>query len=383
MPKADWLRQEYMPKCGEKEKEQTKMDFADKRIVLICDETSDSRGRCVFAVLFKTVTPTDQQKVALASCSFLEKANGTTCCQAIIDTIQKYDISYENIDGLVSDSARYMGTCFTAMQVVIGNDLIHYQCWAHKINLIGDVFMKELPELNMLVSKVKMVFLHGRKIKHAYASFLRENYEDLPAVLFPSPVITRWNTWFKSVKYLGTYLDALVHFLTEYDEKNASAITVCEMFENELQSMLPKAQVLFVSEICQPFIDLIEVLEGSKYPFAHLLWDKLESLTQSLKRNANGSFPEKTTQFLAGFKNANKKALTVTNLTSASQKGLQKLIHHMKPCDANKLYKDAGTLFNPAIAGQHLLVSLDFSFCRYVTCILCTQLRPTVPISKY
>ncbi|CAH0719244.1 unnamed protein product, partial [Brenthis ino] len=36
-----------------------------------------------------------------------------------------------------------------------GAHILHYQCWAHKVNLIGDVYINEFKELNMFTANVK------------------------------------------------------------------------------------------------------------------------------------------------------------------------------------------------------------------------------------
>lgn len=357
MPCGNTLRRTYVSVCGDEERERIRDAFADKHIVIIADETCDIKGRCVFAILFRTSTATSQQQVSLVSVSFLDKANGTTCSQAIIEAIQKYGIQYGNVDGLVSDSARYMGTCFGGLQVLVGEHLVHYQCWAHKINLIGDVFMKELSQLNTLVTKLKMVFLHGRTIKSAYLSFLKENYADLRPLLFPNPVITRWNSWFKSVSYLGNYIDAIILFLHQYENKNGSADIVCGMFEDVNVAFMLKTQCVFIAEICEPIMKLLSTLEGSLYPYAHLIWDQLQSLSANLKRYSEGVFPPKTNEQLTKITSLANRAKVTANLKESCQKGHTKLMLHMRPGTANDIYKEAGQLFNPAIAGQTVRVN--------------------------
>ncbi|KAJ8879935.1 hypothetical protein PR048_020556 [Dryococelus australis] len=88
--------------------------------------------RCVYAVLFRTVTASSAHNVYLASCSFLNKANGTTSSQAILDTLNKF-ISF----GIVSDSALYMGACFEVLKTYLRGTAYSFQmlgtqsksCW--------------------------------------------------------------------------------------------------------------------------------------------------------------------------------------------------------------------------------------------------------------
>lgn len=203
LPSGDALRRKYVPIYGNSEKESVKQQLRNKPVVIVADETSDKQGRCVFAVLLKTITPELEQACYLAAVNFLDTANSSSCSQAIIDTLKEYEIDYSQVKGLVSDSARYMGACFGLLKVLLGDNILHYQCWAHKVNLVGDVFLKEFKELNSIVAKTKSAFLHSRKMKSAYLNFLNDKAPHLAAKLYPEPVITRWNSWFKSVIYLN------------------------------------------------------------------------------------------------------------------------------------------------------------------------------------
>lgn len=355
LPSSDRLQRVYVSECGNEHKEQIREFVKDLPIVVVADETSDKNGRCVFAVLFRTVAAWSEQKVYLASCNFLDAANKTTCSQAIIDTLKEYNVSYENVIALVSDSAPYMTACFNALKILIGDHIIHLQCWAHKMNLVGDVFMKELKELNFTVSKVKIAFLHSRKMKAAYLSFLEQSYPQLPKLLFPDPVITRWNSWFHCVQYLDSYLPAIVEFLKTWENKNTSVDLLLESFENKTTSDLIFLQCKFVSNICTNIVSLIKKLEGSKYPFAHLLWEELECIKTQLKRNGDGLFSQSTKDLIDKMQEKNKPHARDL-LKSAAQKSLLKLCTHTLPNATNIFLKELSENFNPAICGAKLSI---------------------------
>ncbi|KAJ8885731.1 hypothetical protein PR048_011931 [Dryococelus australis] len=188
LPGASTLRNNYVPACGEEMKLKVKAAFKDKPVVIVADETAGSKGS-----------------------------------QEMIDCIKEYDVVYNNILDLVSDSARYMGKCFQALQTIVGDHLLHFQCLAHKLNLVGDIFLKEFSSLNLLVSKLKMAFLHSRKMRNKYLSCIKESYPSLPSILFPAPVTTRWDLWFKALQYLNTYVDVRVDFLLTKLKRKATA----------------------------------------------------------------------------------------------------------------------------------------------------------------
>nr|CAD7452593.1 unnamed protein product [Timema tahoe] len=348
------LRQNFVQPIGEEMKLELKEKVQGVPIVIVVDETSDSRGRCVLAILFRTVAEAATQDVFLANCLFLDKATGSTVCQAINGSITQYGIEYKNILGLVSDSARYMETCFGALNVLAGDHLLHFQCWAHKVNLAGDIFMKELKALNQFVVKVKMAFLNTRKMKSAYVRFLQEEHADLPAILFPSPVVSRWNSWFHSVLYLNDYSDALIKFLGQYENNNASSEYLLEQQRDPVAWQSVKLQMVFVADSCKMFVELINKLEGSKFPFAHLLWHELEALMSVLKRLSNGNFSKRTRSLLGSITSVAKREELKQLLCGCAQKSAMKLAKHMAPCTTSNFFKAAGELFNPAIGAQSL-----------------------------
>ncbi|KAK9510984.1 hypothetical protein O3M35_005646 [Rhynocoris fuscipes] len=124
LPCADHLRRTYLPICGAEAKDEIKEMIKNKPIVIIVDETSDRKGRFIFAVLFKTVLPSSEQITVLASVNFLDTANATICCQTVVDTMTDYNVSYTNIVGLVSDSAPYMIACFSSLKILIGEHIL-------------------------------------------------------------------------------------------------------------------------------------------------------------------------------------------------------------------------------------------------------------------
>lgn len=105
LPTASWLRREYVPKCGEEMKANIRDNLSGKPVILLCDETTDSNGNCVFAVLIETLEGTSSQQLYLGSCSFLETANATTTSQAIMQTLSDLQIDFCNVRAICTDSA--------------------------------------------------------------------------------------------------------------------------------------------------------------------------------------------------------------------------------------------------------------------------------------
>lgn len=128
LPKSDQLRRKYIPIVGEKKVLELKEKVKGKDLSILCDETTDQGGNCVFNVLFRTIDGAGSQEVLLAASLVLDTANGKTCAQSVVDTLARYDVDYENCLTFVTDSARYMTLCFKTLEGLMGSHLVHIQC---------------------------------------------------------------------------------------------------------------------------------------------------------------------------------------------------------------------------------------------------------------
>lgn len=79
----------------------------------------------------------------------------------------------------------------------------------------------------------------------------------------------------------------------------------------------------------------IDHLEGSNYPFAHLLWEKLEDLKNTLVRYSDGYFRTKTSDIL--LEANDKKDAPKIMLQTAAKKSLEKLTKYMALNKTNDL----------------------------------------------
>ncbi|KAJ8890546.1 hypothetical protein PR048_010055 [Dryococelus australis] len=158
LPCIKTLRDAYVPRIKEAAEEQWKESTAGQDVAVLCDETADKQGQCIFVVLFKTLQATDQQTLLVAGVQVLENSNANECLQAILEILSKYEIDHTRVTAIVLDSARYTTKCVNSVQVVLSS-------------------------------------------------------EEKRLVLFPSPILTRWNSSFESVEYVNEYLEDLVAYL--------------------------------------------------------------------------------------------------------------------------------------------------------------------------
>lgn len=323
LPSASQIRKEYVPRWAEIAKKQMKEALADKPVVIFCDETTDRMGRCVFAVLIGTLEGSVVQQLYLGSCSFLPTANATICTQAIVDTLKDLEIQYANVFSMCTDSAPYMKKCADCLTTIIGEHMVPFTCWAHKFNLLGEIWQTNLTDLNTVVAKVKNIFRNSRKLKNQYKDYLVQHYPELSPNLYPIPVLTRWASWFRSVVYLAQYLDAILSFIQNEDKKSAQAQLLLD-FMTPATTDRVKIQAQFVSENCQLITEPILEFQTKEKPICHLLISRVESLKTKCNLIASGEFGVTVASMLLKL-TVTQKAAIVSELKSCGLKTVTKI----------------------------------------------------------
>ena len=96
------------------------------------------------------------------------------------------------------------------------------------------------------------------------------------AKFFPLPVLTRWGSWRISAEYLYEYVEDLAEYAKSLSE-DVRAINYFKKLSDE-DIKIVQAEAAFVMEYCSPVSKLLLLIEGSKYPLAHLLYPKVREL---------------------------------------------------------------------------------------------------------
>lgn len=346
LPCVKTLREKYVPQASQAHFDELCKEVLQQNVHILCDETTDRQGRCIFVVLFK-IHPDSliQPILRVAAVNILEKADATTCSQAINDCVRKYNVNFQNIQCLVSDSARYMTKCMSSLQVLFGNHVVHVQCWAHKLALVGNVFCCELRDVNEAVVKVKTAFLNTRKRRHHYAQYLTD-HSDKPANQFPMPVNTRWNSWFKAVFYLADYLLDILNFFRQDELKanNNSGINYLTALSDKEVSVI-LAECVFIKAHTEEIVNLLTKLEGSQYPTAHLLYGDLDHLKKSFQCCAEGIYSYVFETSMESLSTADK-AKVKQQCQNASVKAITKLQSLISTDPSRNIFTSINKLFS-------------------------------------
>jgi hypothetical protein len=234
-----------------------------------------------------------QMEVLTVDLVYLDLVNATTVSQAIIQTLVKYNVDFNNVSGFVTDNASYMTKAMGILGGLLPN-CVHMTCNAHILSLVGETWRKNFPDVDRLVACFKSIFVHYASRKQRYKQYLAEqtrvSADNVP--LPPVPVVTRWNSWFKTVSHHANYIEYYRGFVER--ELQVSAATNAL---TELNSLLDydgqvKLEVAFIAESTCKLVDLLIWFEG-RYVQIHSAYNKVMDLLAGISEKSEAmNIPE-------------------------------------------------------------------------------------------
>uniref|UniRef100_H3AKS8 DUF659 domain-containing protein n=1 Tax=Latimeria chalumnae TaxID=7897 RepID=H3AKS8_LATCH len=272
IPGRTQLTETYLPEVYLEEKENLKLMFKDKKIAVIFDECCDDEARSVLNVLFAPVDTV-----------FLDAVNHSTVSQAVVKAANEYQIDYESILVIDTDNASYMKKAFDSVFSTLFPNSIHITCLAHIVNLIGESFRKPFQLVDTFVRCFKNMFYNSGSRKAKYLRFmnqkLQEESPDAKASMPPSPVGTRWNSWFHAVQYHSKNFQFYKEFFNEECKSSSpvSVQTIQKMLNDPTKYALLKVQIAFLAKKCEQILSLNLAFESRK-PCTVKAFDLLEEL---------------------------------------------------------------------------------------------------------
>lgn len=354
LPNVKWLRQHYLPQIKKDYDENMKANIQGKKIVVQCDEATNRKGEAVFVNLFK-ILPNDtssEVKLLVSSVKNLSICNGDQCSKTILQTLNSFDVNFKNVVGITTDSAAYMNLCIRLLKELVNPNMIHIQCWAHKLDKVSQIFYNKLLRLNECVSKVKKLFKNTRKRKNRYLKFLTDKYsfsKQKKAKLFPLPVLTRWGSWRISAEYLYEYVEDVVEYAKSLPEDVRAVQYFKKLSDEDIRII--QAEAAFVLEYGSPVSELLLLIEGSKYPLAHLLYPKIRKLCTSFSvvKNAEDikSVISKKTKDCLCVLTRSKQRNAEGRIKAVCAASLEKLQKFLAEDTARSFFNASETLFYP------------------------------------
>uniref|UniRef100_H3AA11 DUF659 domain-containing protein n=1 Tax=Latimeria chalumnae TaxID=7897 RepID=H3AA11_LATCH len=267
LPTSQWLRSEYLPKVFNYHVAEVKIKLADAiSVSIVCDETTDVQDCYVLNVLAVPSLNTFSGNInSNYECIVFKATNFKTVSQAVLETLQKFDVPYTKVYGFVTDDAMYMNKCWEKSLKHMFLNGVHVICSAHLLNLLGDIWRKNFDSVNDLVVAVKKAFTVIPAKKARFKQFLKEHGKS--TALPPLPVIARWNTWFHAVFYHAEHLDDYIYFFQEESTACQNVVTLAstEKVVTDIKEIALNAP---------PLVHMLEKYEGDEVK-EHVLYDEL------------------------------------------------------------------------------------------------------------
>ena len=121
------------------------------------DETTNTCEKAAVNVLF---TFKDQTKLVVTEYVIVD--NNTTISQIILLTLQKYQVSFDDVLLFITDNAAYMVKTFKNLSPIMPQ-MKHNNCLAHIMNLVGECWMDYsfFQLLDNITSNIKSSFIHN------------------------------------------------------------------------------------------------------------------------------------------------------------------------------------------------------------------------------
>ena len=119
----------------------------------------------------------------------------------------------------------------------------HVTCFAHIIALVGECYRVGFKDVDRIVSSIKFIFAKATQRRRRYIFHLKQS--GLKAILPPTPVIVRWNTWFEAVKYDAEYWDHMKSFVKLELETQVETEKLLELEESMLNNTTRQGSAKF------------------------------------------------------------------------------------------------------------------------------------------
>ncbi|CAH0552502.1 unnamed protein product [Brassicogethes aeneus] len=201
LPNAQQLREKYVPLLKEEYDVFLRSTLKGKKIVVMCDDTTNRKGEAIFLILFKVLPSAGDvdSQIFVASVNILETVNADQCSKTILQTLHQFEVDHDNVVGVVSDSAAYM-------------------------NLY------------------KYAFSGAKEVKQ-----------------FPLPVMSRWGSWKRAAVYVSEYAEDVAEYCKTLTGK-ANETKAVKYFQKlkPQDIMIVKSEAMFVSEYCSPVSALLD-----------------------------------------------------------------------------------------------------------------------------
>ncbi|QQP57860.1 Putative LOC100902024 [Caligus rogercresseyi] len=153
-----------LTKCMEEECEticsKIKEQLKEKDIFVQADETTDSQGRAMTAIMAGTLNGVTLERPFLIGLSDVTTINNQSLQLAVIRALRKVlgsELANKKLRLFLTDGASYCLKAGRGLRQQFPN-LIHVTCIAHALNRVADLARTQFPKVNHLISEIKNFF---------------------------------------------------------------------------------------------------------------------------------------------------------------------------------------------------------------------------------
>lgn len=219
LPDESLLRKKYLDTFYKNKLLSIYENTRHQKLWISLDETTDFLGRNIVHFLIRPLSANVAKKSYLTACKVLEKVNGTTISQFVIDCLESLweEPQVQNVLLLCTDGAAYMLSAGRMLKNYLPN-MKHVTCLAHALHRLSEKIRTDYKNVDSLISNTKKVFL-----KAPYrVRMLKQMYPNMP--LPPQPVITRWGTWLEAAAYYLKYFNEIKNIVSHLRTSDSAAI---------------------------------------------------------------------------------------------------------------------------------------------------------------
>lgn len=220
-----------LPGIYEDKKNDLKRYFKNSKVSICADETTDKVGRPILNIIAYKLDFKYGTVPKLLDTIFLNEVNYQTISKSILDTIYMYGINTADVVAFISDNGSCMKKAYNSGLKLLFPSSTHIRCFAHIMALVGETWRESLVDVDKVVANVKSVFARSSLRRTRFIEHLKREGIENPK-RFPAPVITRWLTWFKAVKYISEYYDLLESFVNSETDDTAALTKLQESLRN-------------------------------------------------------------------------------------------------------------------------------------------------------
>jgi hypothetical protein len=269
MPSETQIRS-YVDKDYDKELEMIRKELTEQYFWISFDETTDATGRAVGLVLAAKLSKENATLPFIISCDELSEVNNKTVSQLILQSLSKVfpnGIPFNRVLLFLSDGASFIGLAFETLHELF-TKMQHVICVVHGLNRVAEQVRAQYADVNILIGSVKALFCKARERVRAYQSAL-------PGVpLPPEPIITRFSSWLKAVRFYALYLEVITPFIENVDPEISVFI---EEAQEAIRAPSLKEEIATISAHYDFLVDIICKLENRNLSLSDSL-DIVESV---------------------------------------------------------------------------------------------------------